>query len=153
MGRKYSVGLVGESHYQAAVGLARPGDPVILAFEPDNPYDADAIVALDHAGRTLGYVPRDSFLQRILHDEGGNVAAEVKAVRAGNSGKLGLVLDVELDAGENPVVSYRRAEPPMPGRMKATMLDHPEESEAKPPVWPWLTMLAVILLTVGWMIS
>jgi hypothetical protein len=101
----------------------------------------------------LGYVPRDSFLQRILHDEGGNVAAEVKAVRAGNSGKLGLVLEVELDAGENPVVSYRRAEPALPGRMKATMLDHPEESEAKPPVWPWLTLLAVILLTVGWMIS
>lgn len=145
VGKKYPVGLVGESKYQGAVKQARAGDMVTLAYEPDNPHDPEAIVALDRRGNRLGYIPRESFLQRIFHDEGGGVAAVVKSVAGeGKSGKLGIVLEVELDAGDNPTVSYRG------GTVARADSD---DDGGRPPV-PWLLVGAVVLvLLLGWLIS
>lgn len=95
MGR-YSTELVGESNYQPAVKRLRVGDPIELRHEPDNRFDADAVCATDVAGRTIGYVPRGSWLQRVVAEDGTDVVARVRAIIGGEAGKpsLGVVLDV-----------------------------------------------------------
>ena len=51
------VAVVGVSFHQAVVRTARVGDPVAVVFEPDNPYDANA-VRIDLGGATVGHLPR-----------------------------------------------------------------------------------------------
>ncbi|KAB2969192.1 MAG: hypothetical protein F9K18_01720 [Thermoanaerobaculia bacterium] len=64
----FSVEVVGESHYQAALERAAGGrsedgaNKVVvaeLALEDSNPYDSQA-VAVRVLGETVGYLPRDS---------------------------------------------------------------------------------------------
>jgi hypothetical protein len=95
MGR-YSIELVGESNYQPAVKRLRQGDPIELEHEPSNTFDPMAVVARDVVGRTVGYVPRDSWLQRLIAEEGEDVLARVRAIVGGGPGKpsLGVLLDV-----------------------------------------------------------
>lgn len=70
MAKRYSASLVGEQHYRAAVAKARKGHRVTIEPEPDNAFDPKALVVRNHLGETLGYIPRDSFLQRSIHQEG-----------------------------------------------------------------------------------
>lgn len=70
MAKRYSASLVGEQHYRAAVAKARKGDRVTIDPEPDNAFDPKALVVRNHLGETLGYIPRDSFLQRSIHQKG-----------------------------------------------------------------------------------
>ncbi|HMO74553.1 MAG TPA: HIRAN domain-containing protein [Sphingopyxis sp.] len=95
--KSYPVRLAGTRSYAMAVGWAMAGDAVQLLREPDNPFDADAIVAVDGAGRTLGYVPRDNWLRRALVDEGRGAAATVAESELG-----GLALSVTL-TGDGPI--------------------------------------------------
>lgn len=94
--KSYPVDLVGERHYQAAIGDAAAGDAVALLTEPGNPYDDRAIVAVDGAGRTLGYLHRDSWLRGALIDEGRGAAAAIDTVGAGRDGFAQLRLQVSL---------------------------------------------------------
>lgn len=48
--------VAGISQYQEEALTARPGDPVKVLHEPDNPYDANACKVLTGTG-LLGYVP------------------------------------------------------------------------------------------------
>lgn len=59
--------MVGESHYQRALShLAGPPRPAgvelrtrfVLAPEPENPHDQNAITVRTEAGETVGYLPR-----------------------------------------------------------------------------------------------
>lgn len=93
----FPVGLVGEHHYQDAVQRCRTGIRVQLLREPDNPYDAGAIVAVLADGATLGYIPRDSFVYRAVNDEGKGAVAIVRSKGIGERGFVQLVLDVTLD--------------------------------------------------------
>lgn len=95
MGR-YSIELVGESNYQSGVARLRAGDPVELEHEATNTFDPLAVVAKDVAGRTIGYVPRGSWLQRLIAEEGEDVLARVRAIVGGEAGKpqRGVVLDI-----------------------------------------------------------
>jgi hypothetical protein len=90
----YAIQLVGEQHYQAAALTCRPGDAARLLFEPDNPYDSDAIVAVNSDGQTLGYVPRDSWLREAALDEGKGFDAAIKSAAVGSRGFIEIVLNV-----------------------------------------------------------
>ena len=118
MGGVYMVGLVGESHYQAAVASCREGEPVQLFREIGNPFDPTAIVAVNARGDALGYVPRDSFLQRLIHDEERGVSARIAEVIGGTPGKpsRGIVLEVELDGPDVPSRAYVPAPARQPTR-------------------------------------
>lgn len=62
--REYPMAVAGESHRNAdgssrqkILRKVRPGDPVTLVPEPDNPYDPQAVKVMTPAGQ-VGYVPR-----------------------------------------------------------------------------------------------
>lgn len=95
----YPLGLVGERNYQRAIRRCSEGDAVDLFREPDNPYDNNAIVAVSDTGETLGYVPRGNWLARALLDDGKGCRASIKSIGSGDSGLLGVVLDVQMCAG------------------------------------------------------
>jgi hypothetical protein len=62
----------------------RPGDPVLLERERDNPYDANAIQVLLADGRPLGYVARDAArgLAGHLDDDRDSFTASVREIDA-----------------------------------------------------------------------
>ena len=115
MGR-YSVGLVGESNYQAAIGQLSPGDPVTIQHEPDNPHDPRAIRVADVTGSTIGYIPRGSWVGRALIDDGLAMSATVERVTGGTPGQRsrGVVLAVSTagDAAPAATPPAARAAPP-----------------------------------------
>ena len=113
MGR-YTVHVVGESNYQPAIRRLREGTPIDLVPEPGNPYDPRAIRVDAPGGQTIGYVPRDSWLQAALLDQGTAMRASVMEIMGGEPGKpsLGVVLEV-LTAKEamKPGAAPRRVQP------------------------------------------
>ena len=99
--RIYSVGLVGEQHYSAAAGSMVVGEQVWIRHEASNRADRDALVCLDEYGSTLGYIPRDNFLQRTFHEEGKGCAAVVQTLtRKGK--RTDIVLAVTLCPLDHP---------------------------------------------------
>lgn len=99
MGREmkgYPVGLVGESNYQANIRQCKVGDPVFLYREPGNPHDPHAIVVTDRFNRRLGYISRENFVQRVVHEDGCGISAEIFGLRV-NDGSAG-VIEVVIDA-------------------------------------------------------
>lgn len=111
MGR-YTIHLVGESNFQAAIRGIQAGSPVKLTPEPDNPHDGRAIKAVVNGTDTIGYVERDSWLTRAMLDDGTSVASRVHEVIGGEVGKpsLGVVLEV-LTAAEADAALARKAVP------------------------------------------
>ncbi len=95
MGR-YTVHLVGEANFQAAIARLSSGDPVTIQHEPDNPYDPRALRCADLTGETIGYIARDSWLTRAIIDEKTTTRAQVEAIIGGERGKplRGVVLTV-----------------------------------------------------------
>ena len=106
--KAYPVSLVGEQHYQAAIGQLRQGDRVTVWHEPDNPYDDLALAVTDGAGRTIGYVPKDCFLQRAVHEEGQGCRATVGFLGRGDKGFTHVSLDAELCDEPIEERKYRR---------------------------------------------
>lgn len=100
----YTVPLVGEQHYQAAIRCCRVGDSVELLYEPDNPYDTEAVVAVSRSGDTLGYIPRDNWLRDALA-EGKGVIAKISDASAGRRGFTEVLLAVTLVHGSATIGS------------------------------------------------
>jgi len=71
---------------------------VHIVHEPDNPYDGLALAVVTVSGDTIGYVPRDCWLQDAVHDDGKGCDATIKSIGCGEGGKLGVVLDVCLNS-------------------------------------------------------
>lgn len=99
----YTLHVTGESQKnrdgsdrQTILWKTKPGDPVRLVREPDNPYDEDAVAVYVKHGQ-IGYVSRDylHWLAPML-DEGMDVKAIVHAVRGGTGDKpsLGALIQV-----------------------------------------------------------
>lgn len=109
----YTVPLVGEQHYQAALKSCRVGDSVDLLYEPDNPYDAEAVVAVSRTGDTLGYIPRDNWLHDALR-EGKGAIAKISSASAGHRGFTEVLLAVTLVHGSATIGSraFRPARSP-----------------------------------------
>ena len=84
--------------------------PIELLREPANPFDTGAIVAAMPGGATIGYVPRDSFLRRAVHEEGKGTIARVALLQPGKRGFVEVVLEVALTGRELGERAYRRPE-------------------------------------------
>lgn len=97
----YMVGLVGEQLYPVPVAALKPGAPISLELEPDNPDDSSAIAAVDGKGRVVGYIAPDSWLREAVYGGGAGFSARVLAVELGSRGFREVVLDVE--ASEEPL--------------------------------------------------
>lgn len=102
--QSYPVNVVGESNFQDAIRTCRGGDAVALYRETDNPHDARAVVVKTSAGATIGYIPRDSWLQRVVHDDGCGATAAIKAVY--RKPRAAVVLDVMVSADPLELVPY-----------------------------------------------
>ena len=98
MGRRYSVGIVGESNYQQTIGELRQGEHVDLVPEPDNPHDNRAVSVRDGDGSTIGYLPRGHWLTDAILDQRKQCTARVERIEGGDAGRpsLGVVIEVEL---------------------------------------------------------
>jgi hypothetical protein len=106
----YSVGIVGERNYQAAIRATSPGERAFVCLEDGNPYDDLALRVENAAGETIGYIAKSSWLRDAIHDEGRGCAATIKSVgRAANGQDFGVVLDVTLTDDDLPVRYYGRA--------------------------------------------
>jgi hypothetical protein len=110
--RTYQLGIVGEANYQPAIRRCTIGDCVRIVHEPDNPYDDLALAVVTERGDIIGYVPRDCWLQGAVHDEGKGCDATIKSIGSGDSGKLGVVLDVCLNSKGLDERECSRAPPP-----------------------------------------
>jgi hypothetical protein len=105
----YPVAIVGEQNYQPAVGACRVGEKAYVLREPDNPYDAMALVVLNERGDTIGYIGRDHWLQDVVNEQGRLAVASIKDIEQTANGYLGVVLNVIVTDNETAEVSYHRA--------------------------------------------
>lgn len=110
MGR-YTVNLVGESHYQHVIEQLEPGAPVKLLTDPENPNDPRAVKAT-HKGETIGYIERDSWLIRAMHDDRTPVASRVAEITGGGPGEMrGVVLEVRTGVDAEEVLGRAQSAP------------------------------------------
>lgn len=95
----FSVGLRGESNCQAAIQRMKRGEQVWLEPEPENEFDARAIRVVDCDDNRLGYVPRGSWLTRLMLDDGVTPRAKIKEITGGRRGAptRGVVIEVTWD--------------------------------------------------------
>lgn len=157
MGR-YNINLVGESHYQPVVAALRPGDPVRLEHEPDNPHDRRAVRAVDRHGRTIGYVARDTFVQRLMIDEGWEMPAQVAWTKGGDGVResVGVVIEV-VTAGDalSPVEALapppRAAAAPLYPGQRPPGWEPSTGRRAPSGVGPVVLVVLVVLLGMGWL--
>lgn len=99
MSKIYPLGLVGERNYQLEISSCSVGERVFVCKEPDNPFDDMALKVETASGRTIGYVPRSSWLRDAIHEQGRGVTATIKSMD-GDMGLIGVVLNVTLTDDE-----------------------------------------------------
>lgn len=119
----YPLGIVGEQAYQAAIRRCRVGEAVSVIKEPDNPYDRNALRVTSSRGDCIGYIPRTSWLQDAVHQEGKGVAAVIMSIANGGRGFLGVVIAVTLtsngDTQESAVNTSNQSTLPRSTQMAA----------------------------------
>jgi hypothetical protein len=93
----YAVNVSGETFYQDAIRRCRVGNGAVLYREPDNPHDPRAIVVKMLDGSTIGYVPKTSWLQRVVHEEGLGAEVTIQALHPGPP--MAVILAVAVSAG------------------------------------------------------
>lgn len=108
---EYMAGLVGESQYQDAIQTVRRGEVIALIHEPENPYDPRAVKAATHAGRTIGYLPRDHWLGRAIIDEAADPLAVIAEVTGGGKGKRSKGIVLAIFTGKEADAMRARAAP------------------------------------------
>ena len=108
----YKTGIVGESHYQRAIKGCVAGDRIKVCHEPDNPYDGLALRVDTAYGETIGYIAKSSWIRDAIHAEGRGIAGTIASINRGDSGLLGVVLDVTLTDDDVAERSYQKSEPP-----------------------------------------
>jgi hypothetical protein len=94
--RIYSVGLVGESNYQSSIQTCQAGQHVRVVHEIGNPYDPLALVVITASGEVIGYIPRENWLRRAIHEEAKGCDAYIRSVE-GDAGRIGVVIQVSLN--------------------------------------------------------
>lgn len=129
MGKTYSVGLAGESKYQPAVKRAKSGQVATLRLEPFNRHDKEAIAVENAGGETIGYIPADSFIKRIVHQEGKPLACHIESVGRSDAGPFGVILEIEVGA-ERPTPIYT-GEKPEPKQAAAPRRKSPKKNANK----------------------
>lgn len=109
MDRQYPVRLVGEQHYDDACASLNVGDRVDVFRETHNPHDKNAVVVKNMDGQTIGYIPRESFVQRVIHNDGRSVYAEIKEKTREND-QWQIVLSVGTRFNPAKVTRYKATE-------------------------------------------
>jgi hypothetical protein len=94
--RTYSIGLVGESNYQSSIQTCLAGQHVRVFHEIGNPYDPLALVVVTALGDTIGYIPRENWLRRAIHEEAKGCDAHIRSIQ-GDVGRVGVVIQVSLN--------------------------------------------------------
>ncbi|WP_278983227.1 HIRAN domain-containing protein [Sphingobium yanoikuyae] len=102
----YFLRITGVSHHQEALAETCVGEAVRFFHEPDNPYDCMAIRVENSGGRTIGYVPRTSWLRTAVHEQGRGVAGVVDSIGMSRACLLGVTISVTICADHVKVVSY-----------------------------------------------
>ena len=100
------VRVAGVSFYQSAVANCCCGEAVRFIHEPDNPHDEMALRVVSYAGETIGYVPRESWLHRLVHEGGRGVTATIASVGLSRACLLGATLAVAICDDEVQVASF-----------------------------------------------
>ena len=150
---EYTLQLVGESNYQPAVRKLVAGEVVNLEAEPTNSFDPRAIKAVSRFGDTLGYAPRDSWLQGVLLDQQTDIYARVDRVIGNEAGKpsVGVVLTVwtAREAVAARAVGIIGAGGASGGAMAATAPDWMHHKQ-QPSRWGWwFAIIVLLLLAIG----
>lgn len=107
----YPVNLVAEQFYQSTIRGCRVGEAVTLYHEVGNPHDQQAVIAVDERDQAIGYVPRDSFIQRVVHKDRKCISATILAMFVGKRGFMEVVLDAQIQddpTATKPYISDRR---------------------------------------------
>jgi hypothetical protein len=98
--------VVGVSFFQADVAGCSPGEVVTLCHEPDNPHDELAIRVETATGKTVGYIPRDSWIRHAIHEQGRGASAVVASVGYSRACLIGMNISVAVCDDMVPVRSY-----------------------------------------------
>lgn len=98
--KSYPVNLVGEQYCGDAPGRCIVGDRVLLVHELGNPYDDEALMAINEQGERLGYVPADSWLRDAVFGEAKGCSAVIRSAANGAKGHVEVVLGVTMDGTE-----------------------------------------------------
>ena len=115
----YSVNIVGESKYQDAVRRCVVGEKVRLRTEIDNPHDNNAVAVETMRGAKIGYLPRDSFLRRLIFVEAKAIGAELERRTGDKTTSFGIVLSVTTtEVATNAVYAGRYKAPAKPSAAK-----------------------------------
>lgn len=110
--------IVGVSFYQEAIERCAPGQAVRFVHEPDNPHDEMALRVVSLTDETIGYVPRSSWVHRVVHERGRGVSAVIESIGYSRACILGVSLTVAICDDEPMIRSYypdRDAPPSPPG--------------------------------------
>lgn len=109
MAEHYPVGLVGEQFCQSCISSTKVGEVVDVFLESGNPHDDFAIVVRSRGSKSgrLGYVPKDSFLHRVFHEQNQSVAAAITKLERGQRGFVQVVMLVSI-LDEPPEQVYYR---------------------------------------------
>ena len=105
MENSYPVGIVGESHYQAAINRTREGDLVAILQELNNPYSkTGTALRVDNSnGETIGYIAEDHWLRDALIHQKKGCRASVLGIEGEPKG---VVLEIHLGGEVMPVIEY-----------------------------------------------
>lgn len=85
----------------------RIGNGVRICHEVGNPHDKWAIVAVSSGGKRIGYVPKDNWIQGLIHEEGRSCRASLAELRDVGDGVLAVILDVTIADGAAEKAYYR----------------------------------------------
>jgi hypothetical protein len=104
----YSIVLAGTSNYQDAIGKSQKGQRVDLIPEQFNKHDKQAVRAVTEHGRIIGYLPKDSWLKRLIFDEGKATHGRLMDVTGGTVGKPTMGVLLEVVTGHDAELMHER---------------------------------------------
>ena len=105
--------VVGVSFYQDAIERCSPTEVVRFVHEPDNPHDPMAIRVVSALNETIGYVPRASWVHRMVHERGRGLAASIASIGYSRACMLGVSLTVAI-CDDDPIVASYYPDRPAP---------------------------------------
>lgn len=86
---------------QDTIRHLKPGDKLKLVPEPDNQYDKTAVRIETAKGEQVGYVKRDSWLTKVVHERHFIPKTEVyQVIGGGEDRSLGVVMKVIKEAAD-----------------------------------------------------
>lgn len=104
--------VVGVSHYQKALEQCRPGQPIRLVHEPDNPHDEMALKVETLEGAAIGYLRRRSRLHVAILECGRGVSGVIASIGYGRACLIGATVSLAFCDDEVLVRSYYPDLPP-----------------------------------------